>query len=359
MLQGTVRCCSVDEHELVQAEPGAKPMKFLAVQTSVVTASVLGFFVCIAVLYAATAQVRAAADSCCEPWVTEQTLGKKTLFSNHFGLVETHRVKSESGRVVEDWLWCDERCAVPTPHARSARSRACACSATIYVKTVPVASVWQPEPQACLYRRSCQLVHSVRVATGAAHEALAADVGFAVGRGSSLSCAAGQPSTSWCSERAMGSSSCFVRCILGMAQKPRFLFLCLRSAFLRKQAFPSLVRLEAPGPGYIPSTKYVPWGLRANKKKGGGGHRKQQNKMKGRAGGCLYCVTALLHTSGDGISAQPAQYRSGQRSHCVQCWPYSASYHESNRAILQTKYGIRGMTLAIVGGTPGGPAGPM
>jgi len=112
VLQGTVRCCSVDEHELVQAEPGAKPMKFLAVQTSVVTASVLGFFVCIAVLYAATAQVRAAADSCCEPWVTEQTLGKKTLFSNHFGLVETHRVKSESGRVVEDWLWCDERPAI-------------------------------------------------------------------------------------------------------------------------------------------------------------------------------------------------------------------------------------------------------
>lgn len=42
-------------------------------------------------------------------WRTESTLAVKTVTSTPFARFEIHKVKTESGVVVNDWLWTDER----------------------------------------------------------------------------------------------------------------------------------------------------------------------------------------------------------------------------------------------------------
>jgi len=43
------------------------------------------------------------------PWRTEQTLAVRTVTSTPFARFEIHKVKTESGAIVNDWLWTDER----------------------------------------------------------------------------------------------------------------------------------------------------------------------------------------------------------------------------------------------------------
>jgi hypothetical protein len=44
-----------------------------------------------------------------EPWRTPSTLGARTVVSTPYARFEVHQVKTESGVVVNDWLWTDER----------------------------------------------------------------------------------------------------------------------------------------------------------------------------------------------------------------------------------------------------------
>ena len=43
------------------------------------------------------------------PWRTEQTLAVRTITSTPFARFEVHKVKTESGAIINDWLWTDER----------------------------------------------------------------------------------------------------------------------------------------------------------------------------------------------------------------------------------------------------------
>jgi ADP-ribose pyrophosphatase len=43
------------------------------------------------------------------PWRTPQTLAVRTVTSTPFARFEIHQVKTESGAIVNDWLWTDER----------------------------------------------------------------------------------------------------------------------------------------------------------------------------------------------------------------------------------------------------------
>lgn len=43
------------------------------------------------------------------PWRTPQTLSVRTITSTPFARFEIHQVKTESGAIVNDWLWTDER----------------------------------------------------------------------------------------------------------------------------------------------------------------------------------------------------------------------------------------------------------
>lgn len=43
------------------------------------------------------------------PWRTPQTMSVRTVASTPFARFEIHQVKTESGAVVNDWLWTDER----------------------------------------------------------------------------------------------------------------------------------------------------------------------------------------------------------------------------------------------------------
>ena len=43
------------------------------------------------------------------PWRTPQTLSVRTVTSTPFARFEIHQVKTESGAIVNDWLWTDER----------------------------------------------------------------------------------------------------------------------------------------------------------------------------------------------------------------------------------------------------------
>lgn len=43
------------------------------------------------------------------PWRTSSTLGARTVTSTPFARFEIHRVLTENGIVVDDWLWTDER----------------------------------------------------------------------------------------------------------------------------------------------------------------------------------------------------------------------------------------------------------
>jgi hypothetical protein len=44
-----------------------------------------------------------------EPWRTPSTLGARTVVSTPYARFEVHQVKTESGVIVDDWLWTDER----------------------------------------------------------------------------------------------------------------------------------------------------------------------------------------------------------------------------------------------------------
>ena len=46
------------------------------------------------------------------PWRTPNTLSVKTVTSTPFARFEIHQVKTESGIIVDDWLWTDERAHV-------------------------------------------------------------------------------------------------------------------------------------------------------------------------------------------------------------------------------------------------------
>lgn len=46
------------------------------------------------------------------PWRTPQTLAVRTVTSTPFARFEIHKVKTESGVIVNDWLWTDERAHV-------------------------------------------------------------------------------------------------------------------------------------------------------------------------------------------------------------------------------------------------------
>lgn len=43
------------------------------------------------------------------PWRTSSTLHARTLASTPFARFELHQVRTESGTVVDDWMWTDER----------------------------------------------------------------------------------------------------------------------------------------------------------------------------------------------------------------------------------------------------------
>lgn len=43
------------------------------------------------------------------PWRTEATLDAKVVVSTKFSRCEVHKVKTESGAIVNDWIWTDER----------------------------------------------------------------------------------------------------------------------------------------------------------------------------------------------------------------------------------------------------------
>lgn len=43
------------------------------------------------------------------PWRTPSTLDAKTIVSTPFARFEIHKVKTESGEIINDWLWTDER----------------------------------------------------------------------------------------------------------------------------------------------------------------------------------------------------------------------------------------------------------
>ena len=43
------------------------------------------------------------------PWRTSTTLDARTIVSTKFARFEVHKVKTESGAIVNDWLWTDER----------------------------------------------------------------------------------------------------------------------------------------------------------------------------------------------------------------------------------------------------------
>lgn len=43
------------------------------------------------------------------PWRTPQTMSVRTVTSTPFARFEIHQVKTESGAIVNDWLWTDER----------------------------------------------------------------------------------------------------------------------------------------------------------------------------------------------------------------------------------------------------------
>lgn len=43
------------------------------------------------------------------PWRTASTLGAITVASTPFARFEVHQVRTESGVIVNDWLWTDER----------------------------------------------------------------------------------------------------------------------------------------------------------------------------------------------------------------------------------------------------------
>ena len=42
-------------------------------------------------------------------WITNQTLAVRTVTSTPFARFEIHKVQTESGAIIEDWLWTDER----------------------------------------------------------------------------------------------------------------------------------------------------------------------------------------------------------------------------------------------------------
>ena len=42
-------------------------------------------------------------------WRTPSTLGVRVVASTPFARFEIHKVKSENGKIIEDWLWTDER----------------------------------------------------------------------------------------------------------------------------------------------------------------------------------------------------------------------------------------------------------
>jgi ADP-ribose pyrophosphatase len=44
-----------------------------------------------------------------EPWRTPSTLDARTVTSTPFARFEIHRVRTETGEIVNDWLWTDER----------------------------------------------------------------------------------------------------------------------------------------------------------------------------------------------------------------------------------------------------------
>lgn len=46
------------------------------------------------------------------PWRTPQTLAVRTVTSTPFARFEIHKVRTESGAIVNDWLWTDERAHV-------------------------------------------------------------------------------------------------------------------------------------------------------------------------------------------------------------------------------------------------------
>lgn len=46
------------------------------------------------------------------PWRTPNTLNVKTVTSTPFARFEIHQVKTDSGIIVDDWLWTDERAHV-------------------------------------------------------------------------------------------------------------------------------------------------------------------------------------------------------------------------------------------------------
>jgi ADP-ribose pyrophosphatase len=46
------------------------------------------------------------------PWRTPQTLAVRTVTSTPFARFEIHKVRTENGQIVNDWLWTDERAHV-------------------------------------------------------------------------------------------------------------------------------------------------------------------------------------------------------------------------------------------------------
>lgn len=43
------------------------------------------------------------------PWRTPSTLAARTITSTPFARFEIHKVRTESGEIIDDWLWTDER----------------------------------------------------------------------------------------------------------------------------------------------------------------------------------------------------------------------------------------------------------
>jgi 8-oxo-dGTP pyrophosphatase MutT (NUDIX family) len=78
---------------------------------------VLGFLFCIAVVYiipSALFYLSSGIPIPLEefpeaPWRTSSTLAVRTITSTPFARFEIHKVLTESGEIVNDWLWTDER----------------------------------------------------------------------------------------------------------------------------------------------------------------------------------------------------------------------------------------------------------
>ena len=57
-----------------------------------------------------TDEIKIPMDPFPEPaWRTQQTLATRTLTSTSFARFEIHQVLTDSGTIVDDWLWTDER----------------------------------------------------------------------------------------------------------------------------------------------------------------------------------------------------------------------------------------------------------